>query len=609
MSMLKYFFDIKGDKSIFNGLQISKDVEFCKKYMGQYPVISITLGSVISSKKANIDITESFEIARSKFVSLIIEIASEYDFLLSSEKLTPKDKVNYEKLLSDSMTNTVLTSSFNTLSRLLYKHYGKKAVILIDEYDVPLQEAYTKGYYQDMLALIRDFYGSTFKYVDYLELGVITGCLRVSKENIFTGFNNPEVFTVLSDRFNTALGFTEEEVCSMMKYYQIEEYYSLLKDWYEGYKFAGVDIFCPWDTLLYCKKLYVDHNEMPELYWVNMSHNQIVYDLIEQYSDLAKDDIETLLSGGTIEKYINQYLNYDDINHAKNSREKALTSLWSMLLMTGYLTATQVLKDDICKLKIPNYEIRKIYQISFADYMEEQSSTIFGIMKRINKGIEEQNAVDTAQYIHEFLKVTYPLQAELHKGEREADYQNLLTPVFNTYSWIFKRELESDSGRCDFSMRIPLSRIAILMEFKHAKKGDTKSFNNACKEALIQIQAKNYAEYFENNYPNYTIIYCGIAFHHKACKVIFTNAKNEIISESGISGNKVSKSINSQTTSRIKEEKKSTLGRKRDTKSPKIRVTKEQKFIIKNLSNKGMTTKEIAEITGLPENIVEKYMK
>ena len=645
MSMLKYFFDINGDKSIFKGLKIEKDVECCKKHMGQYPVISITLGKIVSSKETEEFIKENFEEARENFVTLVVKTARQFRFLLSSKKLNKDDKKDYKKLLLESMPDSTLTNSLATLTELLYKHYGKRVIILIDEYDVPLQKAYVKKYYKQMVDLIRNFFANTFKFYEKLELGVITGCLRVSKEEIFTGFNNLEVFSVLSEKFNTALGFTEEEVKEMMSYYHIEEYYNRLRDWYEGYKFYGKSIFCPWDTLLCCKQMNTGTDKRPKLYWTNTSHNQIVYDLLEIYADQAEEDVKKLLSGRTIEKNINEYLNYKDIDYAKNHPDNDLTSLWSMLLMTGYLTAISELEDNYYELKIPNYEIRKIYQLSLMKYLRRKNSNAYEIMQKINNSISKQNAEEAAQFIHEYLSMAYPIGAEKHQGEKEVDYQNILVSVFNIQSWILKRETETGIGRSDFIIRIPWSRLGIVMEFKHVLTGKEVAFNNACNEALAQIEEKNYADYFATEHSDYHVIYCGMAFYHQDCKVVFYDPKTGERKESGISGALVQKSTanhkvkarktastsaksksspklasSKETEEESKIETKSTRKAKKESKADKksgskakkesfaIEVSEEKQKIIKNLAEIGMTAKKIAKIVELPEKIVKKYM-
>jgi chemotaxis protein histidine kinase CheA len=383
------------------------------------------------------------------------------------------------------------------------------------------------------------------------------------------------------------MGFTEEEILSMMKYYNVEQYYNRLKEWYEGYKFSGVDIFCPWDSMLYCKQLYFDHNKEPQLYWTDTSHNQIVYDLLERYGHLAKKDVETLLSGDTITKYVNQFLNYRDIDRAKKDSEKALNSIWSMLLMTGYLTAVHSIDNKTYELKIPNYEILDIYLTSFIDYMKENYAEDTEIMIKIDEAIAKQEAENVAKYIHEYLPSVYPIGAELHSGEKESDYQNLLASVFRVKEWVFRREVEAGTGRCDFIIRMPNSNIGIIIEFKHAQNGKEEAFNNACNEALAQIEEKKYANYFAIEYPYYHVIYCGMAFYHQDCKVVFYDPQTKERKESGISGALVSDSLKSKTT-----ETASTKSSKETKETASIKSSKETKAKEESEAKEAKTNKK-----------------
>jgi transcriptional regulator with XRE-family HTH domain len=581
MSMLKYFFDINGDQSIFKGLKIEKDVEFCKKYMGKYPVISITLKDIVASRPEKFA-RENYEELRSRLVRLIIDTASQYDFLATSDKLSEYSKQDYQSLLSESMHDVVLTDSLATLAKLLYKHYGKKVVILVDEYDVPLQDASIKKYYKYIVHLMCKFLATTFKFCDELELGVLTGSLLVSQEDIFTVFNNVEMFPVVSSFFDTLIGFTPEEVKAMMKYYNIEQYYNRVKEYYQGYKIWKEDVFCPWDILSYCKQLYIDHDEQPKLYWLNTSNNQMVYDLLGRYGKLVKKDVETFLTGGIIIKELDLFANYKDIDGTvKSYRYDPVESMWSMLLMTGYLTADYTVYVRKYALKIPNYEILDIYQTAFIDYMKKNYSKATELMLKIDEAIAKQEAEDVARLIHKYyLPRVHLIETERYLVKEEFNYQNLLASIFSVQKWIVKRDVELETELCNFIIRIPENKLGIIINFKHAQTVNKETFNNACNESLAQIEEKKYADYFATKYPDYHVIYCGMAFYHQDCQVVFYDPQTKERKESGISGALVSasrkakakKTVSAKSNSAKKSTRKSEA--KQETESTEAKPTK-----------------------------------
>lgn len=354
MSMLKTFFEIGCKKELFAGLKISEEAELCQKYMGQFPVISISLKGVNGN---------DYSAARSMLCSVIGAEAMRFQFRSESERLTDKEKKQYNQLMmidesnqeSFLMPDAVLKDSLKTLSNLLHRHYGKKVILLIDEYDVPLSKANGKGYYDQMVLLIRGLFEQALKTNDNLYFAVMTGCLRVAKESIFTGLNNLKVLSVTSVRFDEYFGFTDEEVKTMLACYGLTNYYDTVKEWYDGYRFGNVDVYCPWDVINYIDELREDQTLAPKNYWSNTSSNDVVRHFIEKVGQgLAKREIESLIAGESVEKEIHQELTYDQLYDSADN-------IWSLLFTTGYLTQRGKPEGDLFRLAIPNMEIRKIF--------------------------------------------------------------------------------------------------------------------------------------------------------------------------------------------------------------------------------------------------------
>ena len=323
MSMLEHFFSIEGEQSIFNGLEISKDTKLCKEYMGKYPVISISLKGINAA---------TYETAFDFAVQLMQRTAEEFQFLSDSEYLSEHDKSVYRELLDSNMSETVFCGGLKILSKLLEKHYRLKVILLIDEYDVPLAKAFENGYYDQMIFLIRNLLEQALKTNNSLKFAVMTGCMRISKESIFTGLNNLKVLSITDERYDEYFGFTDTEVKEMLKYYETEDHYEEIKNWYDGYQFGGVEVYCPWDVLNYCDKLKDHADSFPENYWINTSSNDAVRKFIQMSDNLkTKREIETLLAGGEIIKEIHQELIYPEMY-------QSLENVWSLLFMTGYLT-------------------------------------------------------------------------------------------------------------------------------------------------------------------------------------------------------------------------------------------------------------------------------
>ena len=356
MSMLEHFFSIEGEQSIFNGLEISKDTKLCKEYMGKYPVISISLKGINAA---------TYETAFDFAVQLMQRTAEEFQFLSDSEYLSEHDKSVYRELLDSNMSETVFCGGLKILSKLLEKHYRLKVILLIDEYDVPLAKAFENGYYDQMIFLIRNLLEQALKTNNSLKFAVMTGCMRISKESIFTGLNNLKVLSITDERYDEYFGFTDTEVKEMLKYYKTEDHYEEIKNWYDGYQFGGVEVYCPWDVLNYCDKLKDHADSFPENYWINTSSNDAVRKFIQMSDNLkTKREIETLLAGEEIIKEIHQELTYPEMY-------RSLENVWSLLFMTGYLTQRGRVDAKRYKLAIPNLEIRDIFETQIMEYFKE----------------------------------------------------------------------------------------------------------------------------------------------------------------------------------------------------------------------------------------------
>ena len=356
MSMLEHFFSLNGDKSIFDGLEISKEASLCEEYMGKYPVVSISLKGIDA---------RSYETAYQMAVRVIIEAAAKFYFLLDSEKLNDHDKADYKDLLDKNMNEGMLGSSLKLLSGMLEKHYGAKVILLIDEYDVPLAKAHANGYYDQMISLIRSLLGEALKTNNSLKLAVLTGCLRISKESIFTGLNNLKVLTIADERFDEYFGFTDKEVRGLLEYYDAADHYDEVKRWYDGYQFGNAEVYCPWDVLNHCDRIRSESNVQPENYWINTSSNDAVKRFIQESANATtKREIERLVAGEIIIKEIHQELTYPEIY-------QTIDNIWSLLFTTGYLTQRGKAEGRQMKLAIPNLEIRDIYVTQIMEFFKE----------------------------------------------------------------------------------------------------------------------------------------------------------------------------------------------------------------------------------------------
>ena len=508
MSMLKYFFEIGSDSTLFNGLEISKETELCAKYMGKFPVISITLKGASG---------RTFEEAMGMLRNIIGNEAMRFQFLLQSKQLTEIEHKRYEALInidkkgSYTMSDELLKDSLLILSQLLQKHYNQNVVMLIDEYDVPLDKAYQSGYYDAMVELIRVLFGNAFKTNGSLHLAVLTGCLRISKESIFTGLNNFKVYTVKDVRYKEYFGFTDQEVKQMLEYYGFTDQYNAVKEWYDGYLFGNLGIYCPWDVINYCGDLRDASVEKPQNYWVNTSSNNIIRKFIDRADNTTKDEIEQLIHGKSIKKKIRQELTYRDL-------DSKIDNLWSILFTTGYLTQCGIQKGDFTELVIPNKEIQWIFEEQIQEWFEAEVGKDINMLKEFGRAFEENNIDGIEKGLTSYLRKTISIRDTNAKKEmKENFYHGILLGLFaGMNNWRVKSNAEAGEGYSDISIEIDDKEIGIIIEVKYAEKA---AFDSACKEALEQIQNRNYEELLIDDGMTVIRKY-GIACYKKRCKVI-----------------------------------------------------------------------------------------
>ena len=508
MSMLKYFFEIGSDSALFDGLEIAKEKELCAKYMGKFPVIAITLKGATG---------ENYVEAKEMLRRMIGKEAMRFQFLMQSENLTEIEKnqyralVNTDKIGAFTMPDELLKDSLQMLSQLLQKHYHQSVVILIDEYDVPLDKAYQSGYYDAMVELIRVLFGNAFKTNSSLYLAVLTGCLRISKESIFTGLNNFKVYTVKDVRYKEYFGFTDEEVKQMLEYYGFTDQYYAVKEWYDGYLFGDLGIYCPWDVINYCGDLRDASVTEPQNYWVNTSSNSIIRSFLGRANATTRNEIEQLINGKTVKKRIHQELTYRDLDSRQDH-------LWSILFTTGYLTQCGTQTGDVTELVIPNKEIQWIFVEQIRDWFDDETIKNRERLENFCRAFEENNVVAIENGFQEYLEDMISIRdTSVRKGMKENFYHGLLLGILgNMDNWIVQSNAESGDGYSDISIEIRRKRIGIVIELKYAENG---AFEEACKEAVEQINERNYEKSLEGDGMT-TIYKYGIACYKKRCKVI-----------------------------------------------------------------------------------------
>ena len=508
MSMLKYFFEIGADPSLFDGLNISRNDQLCKEHMGKYPVIFLTL--------KNVDGLD-FQEAKQRFVDLIGTEAARFRFLLDSDRLTLDDKERYKALIAIKngayfMSNQVFTRSLKTLSELLNKYYDQKTVILIDEYDVPLDKAFQQGYYREMVSLIRGIFGDALKTNDSLSFAVLTGCLRKSKESIFTGLNNFKILSITDVRFDEQFGFTDKEVNDILSYYHMEDRMKETKQWYDGYHFGNVDVYCPWDVINHVDRIKDDPGARPETYWINTSGNDLVRRFVNKANKTTRNEIERLIAGEAIEKQIRLDLTYDEIDNS-------IDNLWSVLFTTGYLTQIGLTEEGAYKLVIPNKEVREVYKLQIQEWFEKSLFSNVDQLQSFWKSFAEGNTEEIEKYLNKVLSNSISVfDTKGRNEEKESSYHNLLTGVLTgNADWLVKSNVEAGEGFADIIVETDDPDAGIITELKYTR--DTKEMEQACKKAIAQIKDRRYQEYLLNDERRDILLY-GIAFCKKRCKVI-----------------------------------------------------------------------------------------
>nr|WP_308651434.1 AAA family ATPase [uncultured Agathobacter sp.] len=500
MSMLRSFFEIGTDKSLFDGLYISQNKALCDEHMGKYPVIFLTLKGVEGL---------TFADAKMMLKSILSTEMDRHYYLKTSDALTDEDKAYFVKMLTGTDEN--INDSLRKLSQLLYKHYGKKVVILIDEYDVPLDKAYQNGYYHEMVSLIRGLFGQALKSNDYLQFAILTGCLRISKESIFTGLNNFKVLSIMDARFDEQFGFTDSEVEELLAAYNLDSHFTEIKEWYDGYHFGNADVYCPWDVINYVDLLRFEPTAKPQDFWSNSSGNALVRRFIDKADVQTKDEIERLIAGEYIEKEISQELTYDEI-------DKSIANLWSVLFTTGYLTKQGVTDDGKVRLSIPNREIKNLFIKKIREWFSDTTANDGKTLEQFCNAFVEKDTEKIEQLFGDYLWNTISIRdTAVAKDKKENFYHGILLGLLGyKASWLIKSNTESGTGYSDILVEVPNNRTGIVIELKYAENGDMDA---ACDEALKQIEEKSYVDKLKQDGMRNFIKY-GIACFKKDCKVV-----------------------------------------------------------------------------------------
>ena len=507
MSMLRSFFETGTDASLFDDLYISGNKEICDEYMGKYPVIFLSLKDVDGLK---------YENAKYRIMELIGREAERYFFLGDSDRLSENEKEQYKAVIAlqngkYSMDENVLTSSLRLLSHLLFQHYGEKTVILIDEYDVPLDKAFQNGYYQEMVSLIRGLFGMALKTNDSLQFAVLTGCLRISKESIFTGLNNFKVLSILDSRFDEQFGFTDQEVQKILDDYELSSHFEETKEWYDGYRFGKADIYCPWDVINYVEQLRYDPAAVPQDFWSNSSGNAMVRRFIDMADVSTKNEIERLIAGESIEKDVTPELTYDEL-------DKSIENLWSVLFTTGYLTHKGRTESGKYRLVIPNREVRNLFVKKIREWFSDVSRKDGQTLEQLCDAFVNKNVEKIEQIFGDYLWNTISIRdTAVAKEKKENFYHGILLGLLGYKStWLIKSNAESGIGYSDILVEVPTNRTGIVIELKYAEGGDMDA---ACEEAMRQIEEKGYIAKLKQDGMRNFIRY-GIACFKKDCRVV-----------------------------------------------------------------------------------------
>ena len=510
MSMLEHFFSVDGDKSIFNGLNISKETALCEEYMGKYPVVSISLKGIDA---------RNYELAFQMAIQILKRVPAKVQYLLESDALSEQDKTEYRKLLDDNMSEAVFCNSLRILSELLEKHHGTKVILLIDEYDVPLAKAHANGYYDQMISLIRSLLGEALKTNSSLKLAVLTGCLRISKESIFTGLNNLKVLTIADERFDEYFGFTDKEVKDLLEYYGVTDHYEDIKRWYDGYQFGNAEVYCPWDVLNHCDRIRSEPHVQPENYWINTSSNDAVKRFIQESANATtKREIERLVAGEVITKEIHQELTYAEAY-------QSIDNIWSLLFTTGYLTQRGKAEGRQMKLAIPNLEIRDIFETQIMEFFKENVREDGETLSRFCDALQKGDAENVERIFTKYLKRTISIRdTAVRTDMKENYYHGVLIGILGVKDrWGISSNREMGDGYADILAEPDTGDMGIIIEVKYAHDGD---LDTACREALKQIEYTKYEDDLEDDGVENILKY-GIACYKKRCRVMLAEEQTE----------------------------------------------------------------------------------
>ena len=507
MSMLKSFFEIGADKTLFDGLYISGNKELCAEYMGKYPVIFLSLKGVDGL---------DFTTARRMLCAILKNELDRHYYLKTSDALTDEDRTLFGKMLQGNDDN--IEDSIRMLSKLLFKHFGQKVVILIDEYDVPLDKAFQNGYYKEMVSLIRGLFGQALKTNEFLQFAVLTGCLRISKESIFTGLNNFKVMSITDSRFDEQFGFTDIEVRRLLSDYGMDSHFDEIKEWYDGYHFGRADVYCPWDVINHVDHLRDDSDAKPQTYWINSSGNSLVRRLINRADSSTKDEIERLIAGEAIEKVIRLDLTYDEI-------ENSIDNIWSVLFTTGYLTKIGEVKlpdseSYAYKLVIPNKEVREVFVLQIQEWFKAVVANENDTMKLLSRAILDKDEQQIARQLNIVMgRMISILDTKAPDDMKENFYHGLLLGLLrgSNPDWLIKSNRESGDGFSDILIKPEDPDAGIIIEVKYAK--EIKGLDAACDAAMAQIKDKRYDEALRDE-DRCDILAYGIAFCRKRCRVV-----------------------------------------------------------------------------------------
>lgn len=503
MSMLKYFFDIGTDRTLFDGLAISQETALCERYMGKYPVVFISLKGVDGL---------NYQEAYGALCQILRFEMYRLHFLTDSDKVLDKEKNALKRFLREEETKEDVWGSLKMLSSLLYQHYGQKVILLIDEYDVPLDKAFQHGYYEEMVSLIRGLFGQALKTNEFLQFAVLTGCLRVSKESIFTGLNNLDVNSIVDVEHDEQFGFTDSEVQRLLEDYGLKEKADIIKEWYNGYRFGDANVYCPWDVIKYTKKLMADPHAEPEAFWINTSGNDLVKRFIDKADKTTQNEIERLVAGEAIEKAVRLDLTYHEL-------DASISNLWSVLFTTGYLTQAGRAVNGVYRLVIPNREVREVFVLQIQEWFRKCVVENEKPMRVFCQAFLKGEAEDIQKQLNVILsRMISVLDSKAPDDKKENFYHGLLLVLLRSESkWLILSNTESGDGFSDIIVEPEDPDAGIVIEVKYASS--VARLDKACEEALAQIKEKRYDERLRNDGRTEVLTY-GIAFCRKRCKVV-----------------------------------------------------------------------------------------